>query len=214
MAAIIAGGVASPMPQAGEIPFSTRRPVLCGAPSNTACPDEGRGRGSYNGVRLGIRGSHTFHHPREHVGLAPAFPPIVQRLVRAVVLEHVSPPQAVAVDEHDAAQYPPIVDAWLAMALRKERPQPFHLFVRQSKQIGQSSPLTTIESDRTPQINGPWPYEYIAEIWAAEPEQFIRAKRRNVQQPLVHKIPHTPPWRTVYLSLYQTCHVFYGHRDE
>lgn len=38
-------------------------------------------------------------------------------------------------DEHNPAQHPPNVNAWLAVALGKERPQPLHLLFRQPKRV-------------------------------------------------------------------------------
>jgi len=129
----------------------------CGAPSGRACPGVGRGRVDHDGLRLGSRRSHTLHHPYENAGLAPAFPPIIQRLVWAVVLGRISPPQTVAVDEDDAAQHLPIIDARLALALGKERPQPFHLLVRQPKQVPHSRLSRSLNQIATPTAMGPEP---------------------------------------------------------
>ena len=51
-------------------------------------------------LRLGAGCSQTFHHSREHTCLAPTLPPIVQRLVRAVLAGCISPAQPVAIDEY------------------------------------------------------------------------------------------------------------------
>ena len=69
------------------------------------------GRVDHDRLRLGANCSQTFHHAREHTGLAPTPPPIVERLVRAVGAGCVSPAQPVAVDEHDVAQRPPVIHA-------------------------------------------------------------------------------------------------------
>jgi hypothetical protein len=74
----------------------------------------------------------VFHHKvcdPNHV--PPPLPSVVERLRRAILPRRIAPPQAIAIDEDYAAQNPPIIDARLAMALRKERPQPIHLLVRQ-----------------------------------------------------------------------------------
>jgi hypothetical protein len=49
----------------------------------------------------------------------------------AVFTRRIAPPQAISIDEDYTAQYPPIIQARLTMALRKERFQPLHLLVRQ-----------------------------------------------------------------------------------
>jgi hypothetical protein len=44
-------------------------------------------------------------------------------------------PQAIAIDEDNTAQHPPVIDAWLAMALGKEWLQTRHLRVRQPEKV-------------------------------------------------------------------------------
>ena len=85
-------------------------------------------------LRLGASCSQTFHHSREHTGLAPTLPPIVQRLVWPIGAGRISPAQPIAVDEDDAAQNPSVVHPRPAVALGKERPQPLNLLIRQPKQ--------------------------------------------------------------------------------
>ena len=61
-------------------------------------------------LRLGSRRRKPFHHPREHARRAPALPPVVKRLVRAVSRWRVLPLQIVPdhVDDaaHHASHYP------------------------------------------------------------------------------------------------------------
>ena len=73
----------------------------------------------------------TRHDPREHAHIAPPLPAVIERLVRTVLARRVSPAQAIAIDEDNAAQNPSIIDARHAMALGKVRPQPFHLSLAQ-----------------------------------------------------------------------------------
>ena len=74
-------------------------------------------RVDHDGLWVGISGSQGLHHAQEHTHLTPPFPAIVERLVRAVVAGRITPAQPIAVHENDAAQHPPVVNSWLAMAL-------------------------------------------------------------------------------------------------
>jgi hypothetical protein len=65
----------------------------------------------------------------------------VKGLRRTVLPRCIAPPQPVAIYEDYPAQNPPSIHAWLAMALRKERPQPLHLLVRQPEKIAHHYPL-------------------------------------------------------------------------
>lgn len=47
----------------------------------------------------------------------------------------IAPPQAVAVNEDDAAQDPPVINTWLAVALWKEGLQPDHLLGRHPERL-------------------------------------------------------------------------------
>nr|GFC71591.1 hypothetical protein [Tanacetum cinerariifolium] len=80
------------------------------------------GRVDHDRLRLSADRSQTLHHPREHARLAPTLPAVVERLVGPVGAGCIAPAQAVAVDEHDAAQHPPVINPRLAVALGKERP--------------------------------------------------------------------------------------------
>ena len=51
------------------------------------------------------------------------------------VQQSLAQPQTVAIDENNAAQDTPVIDPRHAMSLRKERPKPGHLRVRQPKKI-------------------------------------------------------------------------------
>jgi hypothetical protein len=67
--------------------------------------------------------------------VAPPLPTIVEGLRRAVFLRRITTPQAIAIDEDYAAQYTPVIDARLAMALGEERLQTGHLRVGQPKKV-------------------------------------------------------------------------------
>lgn len=64
-------------------------------------------------------------HPREDTLLAPALPTTVEVLVRSVFCRRVSPPQAIAIDEDNAAQHPLVIDTRLAVGLRKKKGSSF-----------------------------------------------------------------------------------------
>ena len=86
----------------------------------------------------GVFGSQTDHDPGEDAVVAPALP---AGLGRTVLPGRVAPPQAIAIDEYYADQNAPVVDAGLAMAFGKERPQPLHLRICQPKNITRRSGL-------------------------------------------------------------------------
>ena len=62
---------------------------------------------------------------------APSLPAVVERLRRAVVTWRMLPHQPVALYVDYPAQNPPVIDPGLAARLRKERPHPFDLCLRQ-----------------------------------------------------------------------------------
>ena len=70
-------------------------------------------------------------HPREDTLLAPTLPTTVEGLVRPVFCRRVLLPQAIAIDEDNAAQHPPGIDTRLAVGLRKEGLQLCHLRIAQ-----------------------------------------------------------------------------------
>ena len=109
------------------------------------------GRIDHDGPGIGIGCGQTFHHSDEDTRFAPTLLTVVQRFRRPIVLWRIPPSQTVAVDEDDAAENPPVIDTWPAVALGKERTKPLHLLVRQPVQIAHiQSPRTEPESDGTP----------------------------------------------------------------
>ena len=80
---------------------------------------------------LGAFGGQSLHHPGEDPHVTPPLPTVVERLRRPILTRGITPPQAIAIDEDNPAENPPIIHPRLAMALRKERLQPLHLVVRQ-----------------------------------------------------------------------------------
>lgn len=81
-------------------------------------------------LRLSALGNQLFHHAREETHLNP---PLLE--LCAIVLRRITSASAVAIDEKDLAQNPPVIDTWHAAAFRKIRPEPGHLFVRQPLQV-------------------------------------------------------------------------------
>lgn len=92
--------------------------------------------------RLPIRslGSQPHNDPGKHVHVAPPLTAVVERLGWAILLWCVAPAQAIAIDENNATQNTPVIDPWLAMALRKVRSERCHLFVVQPKKIAHHAP--------------------------------------------------------------------------
>ena len=71
----------------------------------------------------------TDHHLRKDAFVAPPLPTVVERLMRAIFLGRISPPQAIAIDEDNPAQNASIIDTWLAMRLGKVGLKARHLRV-------------------------------------------------------------------------------------
>lgn len=57
-------------------------------------------------------GSQPRHDPREHSHVTPPFPAVVERLVRAILFGCITPAQPITIDEYNATQNTPVVDAW------------------------------------------------------------------------------------------------------
>lgn len=55
--------------------------------------------------------SQTDYHLGKDAFFAPPFPTVVEGLVRAIVFEHVSPLQAIAIAEDNATQDVPVINA-------------------------------------------------------------------------------------------------------
>jgi hypothetical protein len=77
----------------------------------------------------------TGHHLRENTFPAPTLPMAVERLVRILSVGCVAPAQAIAIDEDNTAQHPPVIDPWPAMGFRKEGRQTCHLRVGQQDKV-------------------------------------------------------------------------------
>ncbi|OAG71659.1 hypothetical protein A0J51_03154 [Gluconobacter japonicus] len=90
---------------------------------------------NHNRLRLGFRSRQAIHHPHENAHVAPTLPAIVERFVRTVFPGRITPAHTIAVHKNDAAQHTAVINARFAVALGKKRPQTFHLFVRQPKQV-------------------------------------------------------------------------------
>ena len=75
------------------------------------------------------------HHTREDPFLAPTLPTTVKRFVRPIGFGSVPPAQAIAIDEDNPAQDPPVIDPWFAVRLREDGGELGHLLIGQSEQI-------------------------------------------------------------------------------
>lgn len=89
---------------------------------------------------LAALGGQTLHHPGKDTHVTPSLPSIVERLGRPILPRSVASPQAIAINEDYPAQYPPMVDSRLAMAVSEEGPQPLHLLVRQPEKMAHHHP--------------------------------------------------------------------------
>ena len=70
------------------------------------------GRIDHDGLVLcSFRHSQALHHLDKDALVAPAFPAVIQGLRRTIFPRRITPPEAVAIDENDAAQDTPIIDA-------------------------------------------------------------------------------------------------------
>ena len=63
---------------------------------------------------------HSDEHFCEDARLAPPLPAAVKRLVQPILLRRIAPSQAVAIDEDNATQNPPVVNTQLAKGLREK----------------------------------------------------------------------------------------------
>ena len=57
------------------------------------------GRVDHDRLRRGARGRQSFHYAQEDAPFAPSLPPVVERLVWAILPRGIAPTQPVAVDE-------------------------------------------------------------------------------------------------------------------
>lgn len=94
----------------------------------------------HDNLLLAAFGGQPLHHPGEDPPIAPPLPSVVEGLWGAILTGRITPPPPIATDEDYAAQIAPVIDAGLAMALREERPQPFHLFVGQPEKVAHLHP--------------------------------------------------------------------------
>ena len=97
------------------------------------------GRVDHHRLRSGGLGGQAFHHPGEGAFVAPPLPTVAEGLWRAILPGRIAPPQAIAIDEDYPAQYTPVIDARLAMALGEEGLKPRHLRVGQPEKVAHRS---------------------------------------------------------------------------
>ncbi len=91
------------------------------------------GRLDYHHFRNGGFGSQTIRHPSEDTFVAPPLPLTVEGLRRAVLLGRIALPKLIAIGKDYAAQYTPVIDARLTVALGKEGLRTVHLRSGQPK---------------------------------------------------------------------------------
>ena len=97
-------------------------------------------RVDHDDLLLAAFGGQPLHHPGEDTHVAPPLPAIVEGLGRAILPRRIAPTQTIAIDEYYSTQDTPAIDARLAMALGKERLQPFHLVFGQPEKIAHLHP--------------------------------------------------------------------------
>ena len=113
------------------------------------------GRVDHHRLRNGGPGGQPIHHPGEDTFVAPPLLSVVEGLRRTILLRRIAPPQTIAIDEDYAAEYTTVIDAGLAMALRKERLEALHLGVAQPVKVAHRlGLLAEPESRQWPEING------------------------------------------------------------
>jgi len=93
------------------------------------------GRINHDGPGLGGLRSQPLEDPGEDAEFAPSLPAIVERLRRPILRRRIPPPQAVAIDEDNAAQDATVINARAPMALREEGAKALHLRLCQPKQV-------------------------------------------------------------------------------
>jgi hypothetical protein len=93
------------------------------------------GRVNHHRLRDGGLGGKPSHQPCENTLVAPPLPTVVEGLRRAIILRRIAPAQAIAIDEDYAAQYPPVIDPRLAVALGEKGLQTGHLRIGKPEKI-------------------------------------------------------------------------------
>ena len=89
----------------------------------------------HHGLLFAVFAGQPGHDPRKNAPFAPPIPAIVQRLVYAVLLGRVPPPQAIVIDEDISASHAPIIDARLAVRPGEVGLQARHLRICQPVRI-------------------------------------------------------------------------------
>jgi len=92
-------------------------------------------RVDHHGLLFAVFCRQPDHHLREDAFVAPPLPPAVECLVRVIGSRGIPTTQAVAIDEDNPAQYPPVIDPRLTMRLGKEEGQTCDLHVGQQEEI-------------------------------------------------------------------------------
>ena len=92
-------------------------------------------RVDHYGRLLTVFRSETGHHPGKDALLAPAPPTALQRLVRPIGSGCITPAQAIADNENNPAENTSVINAWLAVGLRKIGSETCHLRVGQPEKV-------------------------------------------------------------------------------
>jgi len=93
------------------------------------------GRVDHHGLLLAVLRSQANHDTSEYALVAPSLPAVIQGLVRTVFRRCIAPPQPIAIDEDNAAQHTPVINARLAVGLREVGLKTRHLRVGQPVEI-------------------------------------------------------------------------------
>ena len=114
--------------------------------------------------RLGILSlaGYRVQHPCKHAQSAPAHPPVIKRLRRAILRGRIPPPQPIAIDKDYPTQYTLVIDTRNPVRQWKERLQPLHLWIRQPEKITHAAPpwmpkVNQTNSPKARSLTGPDP---------------------------------------------------------
>ena len=95
---------------------------------------------NHDGLLLAALGGQSLHHHRGYTHVTPPLPTVGERLWRTITKWHITPAQAIAIDEYYSAQDRPVIHTRPAMALRKDRLKKHQLRVRQPEKVAHHHP--------------------------------------------------------------------------
>ncbi len=88
-----------------------------------------------DGMQIGVHATLSSPPLGKDALIAPALPTIAECLEQPVFLRRIPPPQPIAMDEDNATQDPPIIDAGFTVGFRKDGRKTQHLRIRQPEKI-------------------------------------------------------------------------------